>query len=105
MILFQHEVDVGELRSRRSARKRHEIRQGEILEFTVHVLTPGEFLLTRELIAGVSQHYLIIHQITINDTDEVVDTGPSYFQLVCGEGRVIVPVTNSVVSIPLPNWV
>jgi hypothetical protein len=104
MILLQHEVDVSELQTRNSCRKKHEIRQGEILEFTVHVLSPQEFILNSRLIPEISQHYLIIHQIGINDTERSVDVGPSYFQVICEQGKTIVPVTNSIVNVALPNW-
>lgn len=38
MIIFQHQVDLGELKTRTATRKRVEIRQGEILDLTVHIL-------------------------------------------------------------------
>lgn len=46
MIIFQHEVDLAELKTRWATRKKVEIRQGEILDFTVHMLKENEFHLS-----------------------------------------------------------
>mgnify|MGYP003431786130 CR=1 FL=1 len=46
MIIFQHQVDLGELKTRTATRKRVEIRQGEILDLTVHMLKENEFYLS-----------------------------------------------------------
>ena len=40
MIAFQHEVDILELRTRSATKKKTEVRQGEILEYTIHLLEP-----------------------------------------------------------------
>jgi hypothetical protein len=38
MVIFEQDVDLSELKSRHATRKKVELRQGEILDFTVHLL-------------------------------------------------------------------
>lgn len=103
MIVFQHEVDLGELRTRPASRKKVEVRQGEILEFTVHLLEAEEFQLAEAYREDVAQHYLLLHSLSLHDNDKVPDHGPSYLVARHDAGEIILPVVNAVAIIPLPS--
>jgi hypothetical protein len=103
MIVFQHEVDLNELRTRPATRKKLEVRQGEILEFTVHLLEPEEFQIAPDFRTDVAQHFLLIHSMTLHDEDKTPDRGPSFLAVRHEAGEIIVPVVNAVAMIALPS--
>lgn len=103
MIVFQHEVDLNELRTRAATRKKVEMRQGEILELTVHLLEPEEFQLAPAFRTDVAQHFLLIHSMTLHDEDKTPDRGPSYLAVCHDAGAIIVPVVNAVAMLALPS--
>lgn len=44
MILFEHSIDISELNTRKATRKKIEVRQGEILEYSIHLLEEKEII-------------------------------------------------------------
>lgn len=103
MIMFQHEVDLAELKTRSATRKKVEIRQGEILDFTVHLLQEHEFHLSPLPTPQLIQHFLIVHTLTLHDLDTSNDHGPSYLALQHDAGTIILPVINAVAVVSLPS--
>jgi hypothetical protein len=52
------------------------------------------------------QHFLVIHELKLNqpDSDEI-DVGPSYIIITHDKYKIIVPVIDAIVTIPIPSTI
>lgn len=58
--MFTHEIDISELKTRTTTKKKHETKAGEILSFMVLVLSEEELKFGDKYVQSISQHYLIV---------------------------------------------
>ena len=72
MILFTHEVDLSDLKTRTSTKKTLETRANEILSFMITVLGEDDIKFGNRLIRSISQHYLTIDSFTLRKKSEPV---------------------------------
>ena len=108
MIMFVHEVDLGDLKTRTSAKKTLETRSGQVLSFMITVLTDEEIKFGNKLIRSISQHYLIIQSFVLKNYSPSSlqgESGPSYFIMRTSQTDYVMPIIDGEICIKLPETV
>ena len=95
MIMFVHEIDLSDLKTRSTTKKKYEVKAGEILSFMITVLDEKEIKFGNKLIKSISQHYLFINSFTLkNQNSRAVrdEPGPSYFIMRTSQTDYCMPI-------------
>lgn len=106
MVQFIHEIDLTELKSRSTTKKKVETRFNEILSFTITVLNEQDLKFSHKLIRSISQHYLIIDSFTLkrkSEADFSNDPGPSFFIVRTSHVEYVMPIIDGEICIKLPE--
>jgi hypothetical protein len=105
MMVFEFELDTSELKNRRLIRKRLEGRQLELVSFEMQLYTEKEIFLSDKYFEGISQHYLIVEDLS-NTKEATALRGHNslnYFTIQTKNSTFFLPVRSAVIAIKLPN--
>ena len=102
MILFNHSIDISELKTRKSTKKKHETKHGEILSFTLILLEKEEIIFNQRFISSISQHYLLLSNFNLRKHQESTKK-PSFLIIRTTHADAVIPFVNAELCIKLPE--
>lgn len=94
MIMLSHEIDISQLKTRTTTKKKHQTKAGEILSFMILLLNDDQLKYGDKYIQSISQHYFIIEQMNVkeNKTQQRADIGPSYYLIRTSGNDYVMPI-------------
>lgn len=107
MVVFSFDLELPELRTRGSARRKVETRQLEILSLSFSIYEEKEVLFSDKYLESISQHYLIIEDIAFVGQPGATRAAASanYFTVKTQNSQFMLPVRGGHILVRLPETI